>query len=109
VIGSAVGGIIDQIADGTGILLPDPTDLKAFGQAVRLLLADQAKATQLGLAARAYVRENYVGDIHLMRYAKLLGTLISEDLFTPSGPASSMGGRRPRTGGHRMPPPGGRD
>jgi len=29
VIGSAVGGIIDQIADGTGILLPDPTDLEA--------------------------------------------------------------------------------
>ena len=31
VVGSAVGGIIDQIADGTGILLPDPRDLEAFG------------------------------------------------------------------------------
>jgi glycosyltransferase involved in cell wall biosynthesis len=31
VIGSAVGGIIDQIAEGTGILLPDPADMKAFG------------------------------------------------------------------------------
>jgi trehalose synthase len=79
VIGSAVGGIIDQIADGTGILLPDPTDLTAFGQAARRLLADQAEATQLGNAARAYVRENYVGDIHLLRYATLLGTLIRED------------------------------
>ena len=74
-IGSAVGGIIDQIADGTGILLPDPTDLTAFGQAVRLLLADQAEAARLGLAAHAFVRENYLGDIHLMRYAELLGTL----------------------------------
>ena len=90
VIGSAVGGIIDQIADGTGILLPDPADLKAFGQAVRLLFADRAKAAQLGLAAHDYVRENYLGDIHLMRYAKLLGTLLFEDLFTLSGPASSM-------------------
>ena len=81
-IGSAVGGIIDQIADGTGILLSDPTDLKAFGQAVRLLFADRAKATQLGLAAHAYVRENYLGDIHLMRYAELLGTLIFDDLST---------------------------
>jgi len=79
VIGSAVGGIVDQIADGTGILLPDPTDLTAFGEAARLLLADQAEATQLGNAARAYVRENYVGDIHLLRYATLLGTLIRED------------------------------
>ena len=78
VIGSAVGGIIDQIADGTGLLLPDPADLKAFGRAVRRLLADQGEATQLGLAAHAHVRENYLGDVHLMRYAKLLGTLMSK-------------------------------
>jgi trehalose synthase len=77
VIGSAVGGIIDQIADGTGLLLPDPADLPAFGQAVRLLLDDPAEATLLGLAAHAHVRENFIGDIHLLRYAKLLGTLIS--------------------------------
>ena len=37
VIGSAVGGIIDQIAEGTGILLPEPADLAAFGSAVRLI------------------------------------------------------------------------
>jgi trehalose synthase len=75
VIGSAVGGIIDQIADGTGILLPDPTDLKAFGRAVRLLLDDQAETAQLGLAAHSYVRDHYLGDVHLVRYASLLGTL----------------------------------
>ena len=85
VIGSAVGGIIDQIADGTGILLPDPADLNAFGQAVRLLLDDHAKAAQLGHAAHAYVRENYLGDIHLMRYAKLLATLIFEGLSAHPG------------------------
>ena len=78
VIGSAVGGIIDQIAHGTGILLPDPADLQAFGQAARLLLDDQAGAGRLGLAAHAYVRENYLGDVHLLRYARLLGTLIAE-------------------------------
>ena len=32
VIGSAAGGIIDQTAEGAGILLPDPADLTAFGQ-----------------------------------------------------------------------------
>ena len=79
VIGSAVGGIIDQIPEGTGILLPDPTDLQAFGRAVRLLLADQAEATRLGLAARAYVRDHYLGDIHLLRYASLLTSLVSKD------------------------------
>jgi trehalose synthase len=74
VIGSAVGGIIDQIAEGTGILLPGPADLAAFGSAARLLLADHAQAARLGQAA--HVREHYVGDVHLLRHAGLLGTLI---------------------------------
>jgi trehalose synthase len=78
VIGSAVGGILDQIAAGTGILLPDPADLEAFGAAARLLLADQDQAARMGQAAHAHVREQYVGDMHLLRYAKLLGTLIGE-------------------------------
>jgi trehalose synthase len=77
VIGSAVGGIIDQIADGTGLLLPDPADLQAFGQAVRRLFTDRAEAIRMGEAAHVHVRENYLGDIHLIRYAELLSDLIS--------------------------------
>jgi trehalose synthase len=76
VIGSAVGGIIDQVAEGTGILLPDPADLQAFGAAARLLLDDRDQAGRMGKAAHAHVREQYLGDVHLLRYAKLLGTLI---------------------------------
>jgi trehalose synthase len=78
VIGSAVGGIIDQIAEGTGILLPDPADLAAFGSAARLLLGDPDLAARMGQAAHAHIREQYVGDVHLLRYAKLLATLIGE-------------------------------
>jgi len=99
VIGSAVGGIIDQIADGTGVLLPDPADLQAFGRAASLLLADQAEATRLGQAAHAYVRENYLGDIHLIRYAQLLGTLTVEAL--------SPRHRRPAASGRAEGPPRG--
>ena len=76
VIGSAVGGIIDQIAEGTGILLPDPADLAAFGSAARLLLGDRAAATRIGQAGQAYIRENFLSDVHLLRYARLLGSLI---------------------------------
>jgi trehalose synthase len=75
VIGSAVGGIIDQVGEGTGILLPDPADLKAFGSAARLLLDDRDQAARMGKAAHAHVREQYLGDVHLLRYARLLGTL----------------------------------
>ena len=48
VVGSAVGGIQDQIADGTGILLPDPADLPAFGRAVRTLLDDPRTRRPVG-------------------------------------------------------------
>jgi len=78
VIGSAVGGIIDQVAEGTGILLPDPADLTAFGWAARLLLRDQDQAVRMGQAAQAYVRENFLGDLHLLRYGRLLSTLIGD-------------------------------
>ena len=76
VIGSAVGGIIDQIAEGTGILLPDPANLTAFGSAARLLLGDRARRTRMGQAAQDHIRENFLGDVHLLRYGRLLGTLL---------------------------------
>jgi trehalose synthase len=79
VIGSAVGGIIDQIADGTGILLPDPSDLKAFGVGVSELLDDPGEASRMGHAAHAHIRDSYVGDLHLLRYANLFGSLLPED------------------------------
>jgi trehalose synthase len=77
VIGSAVGGILDQIIDGTGILLTDPRDLLSFATAARRLLDDGAEASRMGTAAHAYVREHFVGDRHLLQYAELLGTLLT--------------------------------
>jgi hypothetical protein len=32
----------------------------------------------MGQGAHAHIREQYVGDAHLLRYASLLGTLIGE-------------------------------
>jgi len=77
VVGSAVGGIIDQISDGTGILLPDPRDLKAFGGAVCELLGNPREADRMGHAAQERIRDRYVGDLHLLRYAELFGTMIA--------------------------------
>ncbi len=78
VVGSAVGGIINQIPAGTGILLPDPHDLRAFGDAVRRLLSNQAEASQMGQAAQAHIRQNYVGDRHLLRYEQLFSAMIAQ-------------------------------
>jgi trehalose synthase len=78
VVASAVGGIQDQVVEGTGILLPDPTDLPAFGRAVRTLLDDPALADRMGVAAQEYVRTHYVGDQHLLSYAELFTTLLTQ-------------------------------
>jgi len=77
VVGSAVGGIRDQLTEGCGVLLPDPTDLTAFGWAVRNLLENPELAERLGTAAREYVRGHFVGDVHLIRYAKMFTTLFA--------------------------------
>ena len=77
-VGSAVGGIQDQIVDGTGVLLADPTDLAAFGAALRTLLDQPDLAKRMGAAAKAYVAANFVGDLHLLRYAELFAGLLRD-------------------------------
>jgi trehalose synthase len=79
VIGSAVGGIIDQIPPGAGVLLPDPRDLKTFGTTVRRLLDEPETAAGMGKAAQAYIGQHYVGDVHLLRYERLFTEMIGED------------------------------
>jgi trehalose synthase len=77
VVASRVGGIDDQIVDGeSGLLLDDPYDLDAFAALVRAILTDDALAARLGEAARARVREHFLGDRHLRQYVDLLAQLL---------------------------------
>jgi trehalose synthase len=73
IVASAIGGIQDQVVDGeNGALLADPTDLAAFGAAVRLLLADPKGAERCGRAARERVRERFLPDRQLIEWAGVL-------------------------------------
>ena len=72
VVASRVGGIVDQIAPRTGILLDDPADLTEFGQALVDLLTDADELAQLGARAHRHVLDHFVGDKHLERYADLI-------------------------------------
>ena len=72
VVASAVGGIVDQIAFGTGILLEDPHDLDAFGRTLVTLLGQPAEMQSLGRRAREHVRQHFLTDRHLIEYARLL-------------------------------------
>ena len=76
VVASRVGGIVDQIAPGTGVLLDDPTDLDAFGDTLAALLARPAEMAQLGDNARRHVLAEFVGDHHLLHYAALIERLL---------------------------------
>jgi trehalose synthase len=78
VVASAIGGIQDQIQDGkSGLLLPDPSDLKAFGAAVTRLLAEPSFASEIGMEAQERVRENYLNDRHLRQYADLFSMMVA--------------------------------
>ena len=76
VIASRVGGIQDQITDERdGLLISDPNDLDALAARMALLLHDRELADRLGVAARARVQDQYLGDRHLAQYADLFERL----------------------------------
>ena len=76
VVASRIGGIQDQIVDGeSGVLISDPHDLRAFGQAVVELVCDPDRARTVGDAARRRITEKFLGPAHLRRYVELFDHL----------------------------------
>ena len=78
VVASAVGGIVDQVPPGTGVLLEDPGDLDVFGRTLNTLLAQPEELSRLGRRARLHVREHFLSDRHLIDYASLLESISRE-------------------------------
>jgi trehalose synthase len=77
VVASRVGGIEDQIEDGiSGVLVDDPKDLRAFGDAIVRLLNDRAEAMRLGSGARRRAARNYLAPRHLTEQAQLILNVI---------------------------------
>jgi trehalose synthase len=76
VVATAVGGITSQIVDGVhGLLVDDPHDLTACGEAINSLLADRPRADDLGRSARTRVTGEFLADRHLEQYAALFARL----------------------------------
>jgi trehalose synthase len=77
VVASKIGGIQDQIISGScGLLIDDPSDLEAYGQAVNELLDDPDRAQEMGAAAQNRVRNEFLGARHLMQYVDLIAKLL---------------------------------
>jgi trehalose synthase len=78
VVASGIGGIRSQIIDGeTGILLEDPRDLRAFGEAVADLLLDAPRAESIGRRAHERVRDEFTSPRSLMDYLSLIRTVFA--------------------------------
>jgi trehalose synthase len=84
VVASRIGGIADQIAEGTGVLIDDPRDLRAFGEAVRSLLDNPEEAERMGAAARERVRARFLGTHSLLEYARVIEPLLPSHGVRPS-------------------------
>jgi trehalose synthase len=92
VVATTVGGIQDQIEDGVTGLLVEPRDLGAFAERVNTLLADPHSAERMGEAARARVRDLFLGPRHLGQYVDLLERVLSAADTRPS-PDSRLTGQ----------------
>jgi trehalose synthase len=77
VVASGIGGIQDQIVDGTsGVLLEDASDLRAYGEAVRGLLDDADRARAIGREAQERVRDDFLAVRSLMQYIGLIDRVL---------------------------------
>ena len=92
VIGSAVGGIADQISDGvSGLLLPDPGDLTAFADRLgELLLGAPERLAQMGQSGHDRVVERFLPDTQLGRWATLIASILGAD-GPPASEAADFG------------------
>jgi len=74
VVVSAVGGHLEQIEHlHSGLLVEDPADIGAFGDAIVKLLLEPALAARLGQTARERVRALFLNDWHFVRWAEVFG------------------------------------
>ena len=77
VLASAVGGIVDQIAPGTGVLLQDPTALDTYGDTLASMLQQPDELLAVGRRAHRHVLEGFLGDRHLIQYSQLVRSLLT--------------------------------
>jgi trehalose synthase len=75
VVASAVGGIVDQVVPGETGWLVDADDIAGYAAAVCALLADPPAAEHMGAAGYARAHAEFLGDRHLMQWARLFERL----------------------------------
>jgi trehalose synthase len=91
VVASAVGGHLEQVQHRrSGLLVADPADVGAFGDAIVGLLHEPPRAARLGRAARERVRALFLNDRHFVRWIEVFGSALEPRAGAagPTGPAA---------------------
>ena len=74
VIGSDIGGIPEQVAEGAGLLFP-PGDVQALAERMSVLLASAELRREMGQAAWHRVRTRFSPERHLDRLERVFGDI----------------------------------
>jgi trehalose synthase len=83
VVASAVGGHLDQVQHlHSGLLVENPADVGAFGDAIVELLREPPLAARLGQTARERVRALFLNDRHFIRWVEVLGAALERPAGT---------------------------
>ena len=110
VVASAVGGHLEQVQHRhSGLLVQDPADVGAFGDAIVELLHEPPRAARLGQAARERARALFLNDRHFVRWVEVFGSALEPRAGAagPAGPAAGVPARP--SPGAAAPDPGDRD
>jgi GGDEF domain-containing protein len=102
VVASAVGGHLDQVQHlHSGLLVEDPADVGAFGDAIVELLREPPLADRLGQTARERARALFLNDRHFMRWVDVLGSALQQraGATRSEGPAAGVPERAPHGAG----------
>jgi trehalose synthase len=92
VVASAVGGHLDQIQHlHSGLLVEDPADVGAFGDAIVELLREPPLAARLGQTARERARALFLNDRHFMRWVEVLGSALKRRAGATRSAGSTAG------------------
>ena len=92
VVASAVGGHLEQIEHlHSGLLVENPADVRAFGDAIVKLLREPLLAARLGPTARERARALFLNDRHFVRWVEVLGSALERRAGTTSAKAPTAG------------------
>lgn len=101
VVASAVGGLLDLVADGETGLLVEPGDVAGLRTALERMLGDGELRERMGAAARERIRERFswarVTKATVALYDDVLGRRATAQSDSPNGSRSRSSGRNSGT------------